>query len=74
MDDKGAMGRHTLNHELIAAMAEGSGRMLFGQGPRGTLSKGADEQSSRKGARAGNGPGALHLASVRARIAPGGAQ
>ena len=30
-----------------------------GKGPRDKLSKGADEQSSRKGARVSDGPGAL---------------
>ena len=71
-DDKGTKSRLAIVHELIAEMAEGSGRLPIGQGPCGTLSKGADEQSSRKGARAGNGPGALHSVPVRGRVASGG--
>ena len=45
--------------------------MSRGQGLRSALSKGADEQSSRKGARAGNGPGALHFAADRGTLSPG---
>ena len=46
--------------------------MSRGQGLRSALSKGADEQSSRKGARAGNGPGALRLGADRGKLAPAG--
>ena len=44
------------------------GEDWFGVNGFGTIFKGADEQSSRKGARTGNGPGALLFGTLTARV------